>query len=195
MEYFWLTLIVNWFAQTFDECVEKKQPDCDPKNMWLQIPFFCGHAAECWTPGSQWALKQAKRNLVENYFLVGLTEEMEDFIYLLDLSLPRFEILHFPNKKMFLICLFHFQDFQRHTRLLHEFQQIASPANRLQNPAVGQNDSRHQKLGRLAHGKRAVPVCRPAIPLSLQVTRRCPPAGTRSVAKVFLRKNPTEISI
>lgn len=34
--------------QTFDECVEKKQPDCDPKNMWLQIPFFCGHAAECW---------------------------------------------------------------------------------------------------------------------------------------------------
>lgn len=77
------------FDQTFDECVEKKQPDCDPKNMWLQIPFFCGHAAECWTPGSQWALKEAKRNLVENYFLVGLTEEMEDFIYLLDLSLPR----------------------------------------------------------------------------------------------------------
>ena len=58
--------------------------------MWLQIPFFCGHSADCWTPGSQWALKQAKENLVNNYFLVGVTEEMEDFIYLLELSLPRY---------------------------------------------------------------------------------------------------------
>lgn len=87
--------------------------------MWLQVPFFCGHAAECWLvsemnsrkgfhfnftrisnfdsfitihrkPGSQWALEQAKYNLVNNYFLVGVTEEMEDFIYLLELSLPRF---------------------------------------------------------------------------------------------------------
>lgn len=57
--------------------------------MWLQIPFFCGHSAECWKPGSQWALEQAKFNLVNNYFLVGVTEEMEDFIYLLELSLPR----------------------------------------------------------------------------------------------------------
>lgn len=40
-------------------------------------------------PGSQWALEQAKFNLVNNYFLVGVTEEMEDFIYLLELSLPR----------------------------------------------------------------------------------------------------------
>lgn len=41
-------------------------------------------------PGSQWALEQAKFNLVNNYFLVGVTEEMEDFIYLLELSLPRY---------------------------------------------------------------------------------------------------------
>lgn len=74
---------------TFDECVEEKQPDCDPKNMWLQIPFFCGHAAECWDPGSEWALNQAKQNLVNEYFLVGVTEEMEDFIDLLEKSLPR----------------------------------------------------------------------------------------------------------
>lgn len=40
-------------------------------------------------PGSHWALEQAKFNLVNNYFLVGVTEEMEDFIYLLELSLPR----------------------------------------------------------------------------------------------------------
>lgn len=34
--------------QTLDECVRRKQPDCDVKYMWLQVPFFCGHAAECW---------------------------------------------------------------------------------------------------------------------------------------------------
>uniref|UniRef100_A0A1A9V7H3 Heparin sulfate O-sulfotransferase n=1 Tax=Glossina austeni TaxID=7395 RepID=A0A1A9V7H3_GLOAU len=74
---------------TFDECVELKQADCDPKNMWLQIPFFCGQAAECWEPGSKWALEQAKRNLVNEYFLVGVTEQMDDFIDLLERSLPR----------------------------------------------------------------------------------------------------------
>jgi len=57
--------------------------------MWLQIPFFCGHAAECWEPGSIWALDQAKRNLVNEYFLVGVTEQMYEFVDLLERSLPR----------------------------------------------------------------------------------------------------------
>ena len=56
--------------------------------MWIQIPFFCGHYAECWEPGNLWALEKAKQNLVQNYFLVGVTEELEDFIEMLEWSLP-----------------------------------------------------------------------------------------------------------
>ncbi|XP_063699535.1 heparin sulfate O-sulfotransferase [Culicoides brevitarsis] len=77
-------------TMTFDDCVEQKKPDCDVSNMWLQIPFFCGHHAECWVPGSEWALQQAKSNLVREYFLVGVTEQMDEFISMLELSLPRF---------------------------------------------------------------------------------------------------------
>lgn len=43
----------------------------------------------CRVPGSTWALELAKHNLVHNYFLVGVTEELEDFVAMLEYSLPR----------------------------------------------------------------------------------------------------------
>ena len=74
---------------SFSECViEKVSPDCSLYRMWLQIPFFCGQASPCWEEGSNWALQQAKYNLLNEYFLVGLNEQMEKFIQLLDHQLP-----------------------------------------------------------------------------------------------------------
>ncbi|KAL3870337.1 hypothetical protein ACJMK2_038411 [Sinanodonta woodiana] len=76
--------------ESFDECVDKGGRDCDPENLWLQIPFFCGQSAGCRNSGSRWALEEAKHNLVNNYFVVGITEELGDFIAILEATLPRF---------------------------------------------------------------------------------------------------------
>ena len=34
--------------QSFDDCVATEGLDCSPKDLWIQIPFFCGQHAECW---------------------------------------------------------------------------------------------------------------------------------------------------
>lgn len=40
-------------------------------------------------PGNKWALAEAKKNLINNYFLVGVTEELNDFIGILEVTVPR----------------------------------------------------------------------------------------------------------
>ncbi|TGZ62915.1 hypothetical protein CRM22_007170 [Opisthorchis felineus] len=76
--------------QTFDDCVVNGGFDCQPKDLWVQVPFFCGHAAYCRIPGNPEALETAKRRVTEDYLLVGLTEEFDEFVTLLEKLLPRF---------------------------------------------------------------------------------------------------------
>lgn len=39
-------------------------------------------------PGSEWALQQAKRNVLEKYTLVGVTEQMGEYLQMLELVIP-----------------------------------------------------------------------------------------------------------
>ena len=41
-------------------------------------------------PGSSWAFEQAKTNLVNKYLLVGVTEQMEEFVAILEATLPMY---------------------------------------------------------------------------------------------------------
>lgn len=76
--------------ETFDECVLKKRPECvDPNRIFYIVPFFCGQEAFC-RRSSQLALRQAKINVLTNYLLVGVTEELEDFLFALEALLPEF---------------------------------------------------------------------------------------------------------
>ncbi|KAG9343222.1 hypothetical protein JZ751_014201 [Albula glossodonta] len=99
--------------KTFDECVSSGGSDCAAEKLWLQIPFFCGHYSECCCQSAvpsqsvrfrctnteqrvclllQLPLRQsgAKYNLVNEYLLVGVTEELEDFVMMLEAALPRY---------------------------------------------------------------------------------------------------------
>ncbi|KAL1458362.1 hypothetical protein WDU94_008519 [Cyamophila willieti] len=75
---------------TFDECIRLNRTECSLDAMWLQVPFMCGHSAQCWIPGNPWALKKAKDNLVSKYLLVGVTDELTDFVTVLEAVFPQF---------------------------------------------------------------------------------------------------------
>jgi heparan sulfate 2-O-sulfotransferase HS2ST1 len=48
------------------------------------------YAAFCREPGNKWALEMAKENVLRHYLVVGVTEELHDFVAVLEAVLPRF---------------------------------------------------------------------------------------------------------
>ncbi|UYV67271.1 HS2ST1 [Cordylochernes scorpioides] len=83
-------------TQTFDECVTAGERDCDPAisgcRFLSSVATLRSAVCVCGVRkvGSRWALEQAKHNLEHHYLLVGLTEQLTEFIALLEAALPRF---------------------------------------------------------------------------------------------------------
>lgn len=54
-------------------------------------------------PGNRWALEEAKHNLLNKYLLVGVTEQLPEFIAVLESALPTFfkgALDHFMSSKI-----------------------------------------------------------------------------------------------
>ncbi|KAG7465681.1 hypothetical protein MATL_G00156210 [Megalops atlanticus] len=70
-------------------CILENYPECSNPRLFYIIPYFCGQHPQCREPG-EWALQRAKQNVLESYLLVGILEELEDVLLLLERLLPHF---------------------------------------------------------------------------------------------------------
>ncbi|XP_072360960.1 uronyl 2-sulfotransferase a isoform X3 [Scyliorhinus torazame] len=72
-----------------NDCILENYAECNNPRVFYIIPYFCGQHPKCRDPG-EWALQKAKENLNENYLLVGILEELEDVLLLLERLLPHY---------------------------------------------------------------------------------------------------------
>ncbi|XP_046400293.1 uronyl 2-sulfotransferase-like [Ischnura elegans] len=80
--------------QTFEDCVlSQVDHNCifETGRMYdLTIPYFCGHEKWCMALNDQWALEEAKSNVDRFYPVVGVLEEINATLSVLERKLPRF---------------------------------------------------------------------------------------------------------
>ncbi|KAM9004080.1 uronyl 2-sulfotransferase isoform 2-T2 [Sarcophilus harrisii] len=72
-----------------NECILENYPECSNPRLFYIIPYFCGQHPRCREPG-EWALERAKLNVNEHFLLVGILEELEDVLLLLERFLPHY---------------------------------------------------------------------------------------------------------
>ncbi|XP_061900612.1 uronyl 2-sulfotransferase a isoform X2 [Entelurus aequoreus] len=70
-------------------CILDNYPECSNPRVFYLIPYFCGQHTKCREPGP-WALERAKQNVLEQFLLVGILEELEDVLLLLERLLPHY---------------------------------------------------------------------------------------------------------
>ncbi|XP_013794359.1 heparan sulfate 2-O-sulfotransferase pipe-like [Limulus polyphemus] len=83
----------HWLSKNFEQCVLTHDPECtfitgQPYD--LAIPYFCGHEEECMFLNNKAALKLAKRNVLKHYTVVGILEEMNKTLKVLEARIPQF---------------------------------------------------------------------------------------------------------
>lgn len=83
-----------WLSKSFDDCVRRGDEECTfavgQKHRSLMMPYFCGHDARCMTVGDPWALRTATENVRRHFAVVGVLEDMNATLTLLERRLPAF---------------------------------------------------------------------------------------------------------
>uniref|UniRef100_A0A672QQM0 Uronyl 2-sulfotransferase n=1 Tax=Sinocyclocheilus grahami TaxID=75366 RepID=A0A672QQM0_SINGR len=70
-------------------CIMENYPECSNPRLFYIVPYFCGQHPQCREP-DVWAVERAKQNVIENFLLVGILEELEDVLLLLERLLPHY---------------------------------------------------------------------------------------------------------
>jgi len=89
----------NWLRKDFETCVGTNDPECryipgqrrdgfgDHRR---QTMFFCGHADDCTGFNTEIAMRKAKENVEKHYAVVGVLEELNKTLTVLEHYVPRF---------------------------------------------------------------------------------------------------------
>ncbi|XP_077544909.1 heparan sulfate 2-O-sulfotransferase pipe [Haemaphysalis longicornis] len=83
-----------WLLETFEDCVKQEREECSfhggGQHRSLSVPYFCGHDNRCLSVQNTWALNTALRNIERHYAVVGVLEDLNVTLALLEKLLPRF---------------------------------------------------------------------------------------------------------
>jgi len=89
----------NWLRKDYETCVKSKDPECrylqaikrdgfgDHRR---QTMFFCGHSDDCTGFNTEVAMKKAKENVEKHYAVVGVLEELNKTLTVMEHYIPRF---------------------------------------------------------------------------------------------------------
>jgi len=89
----------NWLRKDYETCVTTNDPECrylpaQRKDGFgdhrRQTMFFCGHSDDCTGFNTEIAMKKAKENVERHYAVVGVLEELNKTLTVLEHYVPRF---------------------------------------------------------------------------------------------------------
>nr|XP_002130122.1 uronyl 2-sulfotransferase-like [Ciona intestinalis] len=74
--------------ESIDECIQRRRQECI-KPYWQVVPYFCGQDPGCMSR-SKWAVDKAKQNIKEHYVFVGILEDLDNSLKVLEAILPSY---------------------------------------------------------------------------------------------------------
>ncbi|XP_071845228.1 heparan sulfate 2-O-sulfotransferase 1-like [Apostichopus japonicus] len=87
-ELVWRNSLKTINTESYDECVRRGRPECVAELFQVRlITQFCGYEKGC-KKANRVSLERAKENVKNHFLIVGIMEEYEEFIKLLEKMLP-----------------------------------------------------------------------------------------------------------